>query len=121
MGAFGAYRVTGGPLRVNLHLLHPGETFDPLVLVENPDTFAELQVKEIKNGRLAMFSIFSYYVQAIATREGPIESWASDIGDTFAVKGMTIAHVTLFAPSPLAMFVPAAWYALGPFSDALHP
>ena len=61
-----------GPLRVNLHLLHPGEAFDPLVLADDPEAFAELKVKEIKNSHWAMLSIFQYYVQAITASEGPI-------------------------------------------------
>ena len=127
MGAFEAYRVKGGPLRVDLYLLHPGEAFDPLVLVDDPDTFAELKVKEIENARLAMFSMFGYYVQAIAAGEVPVESWAPHIADPFAVKGMTSANVTQFAPSPVATFATATWYGpehnkwLGPFSDASTP
>ena len=79
LGAFRAYRVHGGPLRRDPHLLCPGEAFDPLVRTDNHDTVTELQMRRIKNSRWAIASMLGYYVQAVATGEGPVESWTSQI------------------------------------------
>lgn len=74
--------------------MHPGGLFDPAKLSSDPAKFEELKLKEIKNGRLAMFAFVGFVAQYAATGKGPYLNLVEHIADpwkvNFATNGVSL-------------------------------
>lgn len=83
-----AFAGTGNPS-------YPGGPFDPLGLAKTtPEKLKDLQLREIKNGRLAMLAFLGFIAQWKATGKGPLDNLVDHVADpwhkTFADNGVSI-------------------------------
>jgi len=66
--------------------IYPGGTFDPLGYADKgAKELEELKIKEIKNGRLAMFAMAGFFAQGLATGNGPLADLSAHSADPFHV------------------------------------
>mmetsp|Transcript_10242 Transcript_10242/g.37713 ORF Transcript_10242/g.37713 Transcript_10242/m.37713 type:complete len:286 (-) Transcript_10242:1807-2664(-) len=73
-----------------LDTINPGGPLDFFGFADDPEIFAELRVKEIKNARLAMVAMLGLAFQAIVTGEGPIQNWGDHLANPFGCNLFTV-------------------------------
>ena len=92
MGVVEGYRASEPDLETRIY---PGGAFDPFGFSKGDKAkLDELKLKEIKNGRLAMFAMTGFYFQFYATGKGPLEGLishlANPLGENFATNGISL-------------------------------
>jgi len=73
--------------------INPGGPLDFFNVAATPQDLAELKVKEIKNGRLAMIAMLGVFVQAAVTHEGPAANWGKHVHDPFGYNFVTLSAI----------------------------